>query len=89
LLVRAMESAEHYGLFSLKLRCAVSLAKLEHVKGNQDSAFNTIYPVMIEMVEGNDIADMQAARALLSANTNDAPDLKVQHLGTESRNPLL
>ncbi|WP_144138254.1 ATP-binding protein [Paraburkholderia sp. BCC1884] len=32
-LVQAMESAGQYGFLSLKLRCAMSLANLEHVKG--------------------------------------------------------
>jgi predicted ATPase/DNA-binding winged helix-turn-helix (wHTH) protein len=67
MLAQALRSAEQFGSLSWHLRCAVSLATLQQMKGDDRAAFDTVYPVVKQLDEGKDIADVQGAQALLSS----------------------
>jgi predicted ATPase/DNA-binding winged helix-turn-helix (wHTH) protein len=67
ILLDAMQRAEQYRLLSWQLRCAVSLARLTHIKGQYDAALAIIHPMVLQFAETQESADVRAAHALMSS----------------------
>lgn len=74
------EASEHYflqglnlareqGALSLELRCATSLANLQHKRGLNSQARDLLGPVYARFTEGFETADLKAAHALLARLT--------------------
>jgi predicted ATPase len=64
---QALTIARHQQAKSLELRAAISLAKLWQQQGKRAKAYDLLEPVYNWFTEGFDTADLQAAKALLTA----------------------
>ena len=61
-----LEVARRQEARGLELRCATSLARLLHRRGEAEEARRVLVPIYGSFTEGFETADLQAARALLA-----------------------
>ena len=66
-LQRALDVARHQQARSLELRAAMSLARLWQCQGKRTAAYELLAPVYTWFTEGFDTADLQEAKILLDA----------------------
>ena len=66
-LQRALDVARHQQAKSLELRAAMSLARLWQRQGKRTEAYELLAPVYNWFTEGFDTADLQEAKTLLDA----------------------
>jgi predicted ATPase/DNA-binding winged helix-turn-helix (wHTH) protein len=73
ILTEALQMAGKYGFVAWQSRCALSLARLRHMKGDAKAALDALFPVAHQYGDCHNLANVDAARAgatLKSAEAN-------------------